>query len=110
MAAAAAANEDEALKALAKSLTDKYGETLVVQPHDIIVDGHKAVEAGYEVVVVFAKDTEQESEVDMIGWDVLFISGAKQWAITITGRSEFRQELEGIHSQFLSTFHLLSAQ
>jgi hypothetical protein len=108
--ASPAANEDEALKALSKKLTDKYGQTVVVQPHDIVVDGHKAVEVGYELVAVFGADTEQEAEVDMVGWDVSFISGAKEWAITITGRSEFRQELEGIHNQFLSAFHLLPAQ
>jgi hypothetical protein len=90
------------LEASAKSLVDRYLGVLLSWPYSIQVDEREGVEANYEVTLPFGTET-----ATVIGWEAVFLADNQQWTIEVVGRREYRDELEDIHSQFLSHFHVL---
>jgi hypothetical protein len=98
-------SDDEFLAATAISLINKYSEGLLSWPSSIEVDGRDGVEANYETALPFATGV-----VTVTGWEAVFLVDSRQWTIEVVGRSEYRGELEGIHGEFLSSFHLLPVQ
>ena len=95
-------NEDEFLQSIAKWLTQEPQQEWLARPQMIRVDGWRAVDAGYEGTVVFGREV-----VGVTRWVTAFWANDKQWIIEVVGRSDYRQELEEIHNQFLPYFHLL---
>gem|GEM_PF-1636693 len=95
-------NEEEILKAIALQLIRKYEKVLLGWPYDVLVDGRKAVEANYEITTLSGSEV-----MKVTGWEATFVASGRQWTISVAGRSEYRAELEDIHNQFLSHFHLL---
>ena len=94
--------EEQILKTIAKQLIETYDKLLQGWPSQVIVDGQKGVEAKYEGAVAFGQEL-----VNIVGWEAVIVKGGKQWVLTVVGRTEYREELESIHSQFRLRFHVL---
>ena len=88
---------EEFLNAAAIALIDKYSGVLVGWPRVVEVDGREAVAANYEHTVPY-----QTGPVEVVGWETVLLADEQQWTIEVAGRREYREELEGIHNEFLS--------
>ena len=100
--AAPFSSDEEFLREINNWLRQEYYRRLLTRPDLIEVDGRKAVDAGYEAVVVFGREV-----VEVTRWVTAFLVEDQQWFIEVAGRSQYREELEEIHSKFLSHFLLL---
>ena len=96
---------EEFLGATALSLIKEYSDFLIEWPYLFLLNGRQGVEANYEAGLPF-----QGGRVSVIGWKAVFLEGDQQWLIQVVGRSEYREELEGIHDRFLAGFHLVTVQ
>jgi len=92
-------------QAMATALIREYSGVLLGWPYTIAVDGREGVEAKYERIAFFGT-----AKVTITGWEAVFLVNDQQWAIELVGRSEYRGELEGIHSEFVSRFCLSAGQ
>ena len=45
--------------------------------------------------------------VAVAGWEAVMLADGQQWAIEVVGRTEYRENLEAVHTTFLESFHLL---
>jgi len=99
---ATASSEEEALDSMALWLIRRYDEALLGWPQLVWVDGRKGAEVKYEELVFL------EAPVQFTGWTTMFQAEDREWLIEVAGRSEHRQEMEGIHGQFVSLFHVVS--
>jgi hypothetical protein len=104
-----ASSEEEALTIAAEQLTENFGEVLLDPPHDVTLDGRRAVEATFEILLAFGEE-EAEEIIESFWWETVSVTDDKQWVIRLAGRSEYRQELEAIHGELLSHFHVLPPQ
>ncbi len=94
--------DEEFLQGISKWLTTEHQDRVRVYPQAITVDGRKSVDTNYEGTVVLGK-----AVVKLSTWTTALLGNGRQWYIEVVGRSEYEQELEEIHRQFLSHFHLL---
>jgi hypothetical protein len=92
----------EFLGAAALSLIDKYEDVLVDWPYQIQISGRDAVEAHYQRTVHVGTQS-----LEVMGWEAVALVADQVWAIEVLGRSEYRDELQGIHTEFLSSFRVL---
>jgi len=99
------ASGEEFLSAIALSLIKEYSESLVDWPHSIRANGWEGVEAHYERTVHFGTQA-----VTVTGWEAVLLVENRQWTIEVVGRSEYGDELQGIHSEFLSNLQFLPIQ
>jgi len=74
-------------------------------PYTIVVDGRDGVEVKYEKIAFFGT-----AKVTVTGWEAVLLVNDQRWVIEVVGRSEYRGELEGVHSQFVSRFRLSAGQ
>ncbi len=92
--------DDEFLQDIDNWLRQEFYQRLLEQPHLDMVDEHRAVDAAYEARVVMGREV-----VDITRWVTAFRAHDKRWFIDVTGRTEYRDEVERIRGQFLA--HLL---
>jgi hypothetical protein len=100
--AAPFSSDEEFVREINNWLLQEYYRRLLTYPDIIEVDGRKAVDAGYEAAVVLGREV-----VEVTRWVTAFWVEDRQWFIEVAGRSQYREELEEIHSKLLSHFHLL---
>ena len=90
---------DEFLGASALALIKEYSDWLVEWPYALTISGRDAVEANFQMSLPF-----QSGRVTVVGWKAFFLANDQQWLIQAMGRSEYRDELQGIHDEFLARF------
>ncbi len=97
-----ASSEEQVLQEMNNWLLQEYYQALLTRPRFILVDGRRSVDAGYEATVVLGREA-----VKVTRWVTILLAEDQQWFVDVAGRSEYRDELEQLRSQFLSSFHLL---
>ena len=90
---------DDFLAASAVSLINEFSERLIEWPYAVKIGNSDGVEANYQMGLLF-----QAGRVMVVGWKAYLLSGDQQWLIQAVGRSEYRNELEIIHDEFLVHF------
>jgi hypothetical protein len=95
-------SDQEFRESITHWLEQEYYDRLLSVPRTILVDGHRAVDAAYEVQVPLGKEV-----VDVIRWVTVLSVGERQWFIDVAGLAENRAELEQIRGQFLAQLHIL---
>ncbi len=83
-------------------LLQEYYDRLLTQPQIIDLDAHKAVDAAYEARVVLGREV-----VEVIRWVTALRAHDQRWFIDFVGRSQYRDDLETIRGQFLSSLRIL---
>jgi hypothetical protein len=91
--------DEEFLQEIDDWLQQEYYQRLLTQPHIILVDEHRAVDAAYEARVVLGREV-----VDMTRWVTALRAHDQRWFIDVAGRTQYREELERIRAQFLAYF------
>ncbi|UCC75533.1 MAG: hypothetical protein JSW37_08380 [Anaerolineales bacterium] len=80
----------------------EYYDRLLTAPRIIDLDAHRAVDAAYEARVVLGREV-----VDVTRWVTALRAHDQRWFIDFVGRSQYRDELETIRGQFLSSLRIL---
>jgi hypothetical protein len=93
--------DEEFLQQIDNWLQQEYYERLLTQPHIILVDEHRAVDAAYEARVVLGREV-----VDMTRWVTALRAHDRRWFVDVAGRTQYRDELEHIRAQFLAYFRI----
>ncbi len=93
--------DDALLKTVAKWLTQEFPQGLITSA--LLVDGQEAIEVRHEATLVLGREV-----LGVTAWTAVFLARDQQWEIEVAGRSEFREELERIHDQFLPHFLILT--
>jgi hypothetical protein len=91
---------DEFLAASAVSLINEFSDWLIEWPYAVQIGDRSGVEANYQMGLLF-----QGGRVMVVGWKAYVLGGDQIWLIQAVGRAEYRDELAGIHDEFLIHFH-----
>jgi hypothetical protein len=94
--------DEEFLQDIDNWLRQEFYQRLLAQPHIVMVDEHRAVNAAYEARVVLGREV-----VEITRWVTAFRAHGKRWFIDVTGRTEYRDDIEGIRGQFLAHLKVL---
>ncbi len=98
-------SEEDFVHHVAQWMLQEYYRTLLSHPDIIRVDGRKAVDVGYDAPVVLGREV-----VEVTRWLTVFQVEDQQWTIQVTGRSQYRDELDEIRGHVLAHFHLLGLE
>jgi hypothetical protein len=90
---------DEYLAASALALIKEFSDFLVEWPYSIRVGERDMVEANFQLGMPL-----QSGRVMVVGWKGYLLAGAQQWMIQVVGRSEYRNELQAMHDEFVVHF------
>jgi hypothetical protein len=90
---------DEFLAASAVSLINEFSDWLIEWPYLVQIGDRDGVEVNYQMGLLF-----QPGRVMVVGWKAYLLGGDQQWLIQAVGRTEYRNELAGIHDEFLVHF------
>lgn len=94
-------SSDEALlKTIAKWLDEEYPQGLITSA--VWVDEQEAIEVTHEGTLILGREV-----LEVTRWMTVFVADDQEWEIEVAGRSDYRQELEQVHDQFLARFHIL---
>jgi hypothetical protein len=93
---------EEFLQEIDNWLQQEYYQRLLTQPHIVLVDEHNAVDAAYETRVVLGREV-----VDVTRWVTALRAHGRRWFIDVAGRTQYREEIEGIRAQFLTHFRVV---
>jgi len=83
-------------------LLQEYYDRLLTRPQIIDLDAHKAVDAAFEARVVLGREV-----VEVTRWVTALRAHDQRWFIDFVGRSQYRDQLEVIRAQFLSSLRIL---
>lgn len=96
-------SEAEFLHQMNKALATEHEANLRVPPRQIEMDGRRAVDSSHSASLALGRGV-----LEITAWTTILPANSRQWTIDIVGPSEYHEELDRLHDEFLSQFHVLA--